>query len=172
MSPRWPGLGQLAALHHERIDGSGYPAGVSGDAIPLPARVLAAADVYHALREPRPHRPARSSDAAATALRDEVRGGRLDGDAVNAVLRCAGHRVRATVDQPGGLTVREVEVLVLLARGRRNKQIASELRISPKTVSVHLERVYAKAGVSTVPEPRSDAMRHGFLAIDDAGPAN
>lgn len=163
-------LGQLAALHHERIDGSGYPTGLSGDAVPLPARVLAAADVYHALREPRPHRPARTPDAAATELRDEVRAGRLDGDAVNAVLRAAGHRVRAVVDQPGGLTAREVEVLVLLARGRRNKEIAAELRISPKTVSAHLERVYAKAGVSTRAGATLYAMRHGFLAIDDAGP--
>ena len=50
-------IGQLAAMHHERMDGSGYPAGLSGDAIPLPARILAAADVYRAVREPRPHRP-------------------------------------------------------------------------------------------------------------------
>jgi HD-GYP domain-containing protein (c-di-GMP phosphodiesterase class II) len=161
-------IGQLAALHHERIDGTGYPAGLSGDAIPLPARVLAAADVYHALREPRPHRPAHDAGAAATALRDEVRAGRLPGDAVNAVLRAAGHRVRTASDQPGGLTSREVEVLVLLARGHRNKDIASELGISAKTVSAHLERVYAKAGVSTRAGATLYAMRHGFLDIHNA----
>ena len=165
-------LGHLAAMHHERLDGSGYPAGTGGDGIPLPARVIAAADVYHALQEPRPHRPAGTRDAAATALRDEVRAWRLDGDAVNAVLRAAGHRVRARVDQPGGLTAREVEVLVLLARGRRNKEIAAELRISPKTVSAHLERVYAKAGVSTRAGATLYAMRQGFLDIDDAGAPN
>jgi HD-GYP domain-containing protein (c-di-GMP phosphodiesterase class II) len=168
--PKLARIGQLAALHHERIDGSGYPAGLSGDAIPLPARVLAAADVYHALREPRPHRPAHEADAAATVLRDEVRAGRLAGDAVNAVLRAAGHRVRAAGGQPGGLTPREVDVLVLLARGHTNKEIASELRISPKTVSAHLERVYAKAGVSTRAGATLYAMRHGFLALDDAAP--
>ena len=66
-------IGRLAALHHERVDGSGYPAGLSGDAIPLPARVLAAADVYHALREPRPHRPAH--DAGAAAIERNIPGG-------------------------------------------------------------------------------------------------
>ena len=165
-------IGQLAVMHHERLDGSGYPGGIRGDAIPLPARVLAAADVYHALQEPRAHRSARTRDEAVTTLRDEVRAGRLDGDAANAVLRAAGHRARAAVDQPGRLTAREVEVLVLLARGRRNKEIAAELGISPKTVSAHLERVYAKAGVSTRAGATLYAMRQGFLAVDDAGAPN
>ena len=157
-------------MHHERMDGSGYPAGLSGDAIPLPARILAAADVYRAVREPRPHRPARDADAAATVLRDEVRAGRLAGDAVNAVLRVAGHRVRAPGGQPAGLTPREVDVLVLLARGQTNKEIAGELGISPKTVSAHLERVYAKAGVSTRAGATLYAMRHGLLALDHSAP--
>ena len=47
-------IGQLAAMHHERIDGSGYPSGLTADALPMTARVIAAADVYHALLEPRP----------------------------------------------------------------------------------------------------------------------
>jgi HD-GYP domain-containing protein (c-di-GMP phosphodiesterase class II) len=170
--PTLAGIGHLASLHHERLDGSGYPGGISGDAIPLPARVLAAADTYHALREPRPHRPPYEADAAATLLRDEVRAGRLAGDAVNAVLRVAGHRVRGAGGQPGGLTPREVDVLVLLAQGNKNKEIATELRISPKTVSAHLERVYAKAGVSTRAGATLYAMRHGLLSLDEAAPAS
>ena len=49
-------IGQLAAMHHERMDGSGYPSGLTADSLPMTARVIAAADVYHALLEPRPHR--------------------------------------------------------------------------------------------------------------------
>jgi HD-GYP domain-containing protein (c-di-GMP phosphodiesterase class II) len=48
-------VGHCAALHHERLDGSGYPHGLRGEAISLPARILGAADVYNALRQPRPH---------------------------------------------------------------------------------------------------------------------
>ena len=48
-------LGLVASRHHERTDGSGYPAGVTGGELDQAARVLAAADVLHALGEPRPH---------------------------------------------------------------------------------------------------------------------
>lgn len=59
------------------------------------ARVLAAADVYHALGEPRAHRPALVPDDAARTLLDEVAAGRLDRDAAHAVLDAAGHPARA-----------------------------------------------------------------------------
>src|SRR5262249_26800302 len=52
-------LGAVAVQHHERLDGSGYPRGLSGEMISRSGRLLAAADVYQALLEPRPHRPAR-----------------------------------------------------------------------------------------------------------------
>ncbi len=110
-------LGALAIQHRERLDGSGYPRGLSGAAISVPARVLAAADAYQSMREPRPYRPALTSDAAATELRAEVKAGRLDGDAVAAVLAAAGHRVGRRRDGPAGLTAREIDVLRLLARG-------------------------------------------------------
>ena len=168
-SPGLAPLGQLAAMHHERLDGSGYPAGLVGDAIPQPARVLAAADVYHALREPRPHREALPAKGAAEVLQGEARTGRLDGEAVNAVLAAAGHRVRRRVEHPGGLTPREVEVLVHLARGKRNREIAEALGISAKTVSAHLERVYLKAGVTSRAAATLFAMRHGLLSLEDAG---
>lgn len=127
-------LGVLAAAHHERMDGSGYHRGAPGSWLPPAARILAAADVYHAMIEPRPHRPAHSPDAAAEGLRREVRAGRLDGEAVNAVLAAAGHRVfAARRSWPAGLSEREVEVLRLIARGYSMRQIAEALTIARKT---------------------------------------
>ena len=76
----------IAARHHERLDGSGYPRGLTASALSPPDRLLAAADVYHAMTEPRPHRPALDGVAAARELRAEVRAGRLDGAAAAAVL--------------------------------------------------------------------------------------
>jgi len=51
-------LGAIAVQHHERLDGSGYPRGLLGDAITPEGRILAAADAYHAMTEARPHRDA------------------------------------------------------------------------------------------------------------------
>ena len=158
-------IGQLAAKHHERMDGSGYPAGLTADSLPMTARLIAAADVYHALLEPRPHRAAWARDEARKVLTTEVTGGRLDGDAVRAVLDAAGHRVRRKTSHPGGLTAREIEVLVLLSRGMTQKQIARELTISAKTVSNHEEHIYAKLGVRSRGAAALFAMRHGLIDV-------
>ena len=160
--PRLADIGALAALHHERMDGSGYPRGLHGDALSLSARLLAAADAYHAMCEGRPHRGARSAADAATALRDEAAAGRLDGEAANAVLAAAGHRVRHRPTLPRDLTPREAEVLVLLASGLSNKQMAEQLSVSARTVSSHVEHVYAKIGVSNRGAAAMFAMRHGL----------
>jgi HD-GYP domain-containing protein (c-di-GMP phosphodiesterase class II) len=146
-----PGLaafGATAVQYHERLDGSGYPRGLHADALTPCGRVLAAADAYQAKLEPRPHRPARAPDDAAAWMRHEVRAGRLDGDAVDGVLRAAGHPARRRRAQTAGLTTREIEVLRLLARGLSNKEIAGELVISPKTAGHHVQHIYSKIGVS------------------------
>ena len=78
-----------------------------------------------------------------------MRAGRLDGDAVEAVLGAAGHRVPRRREGPEGLTAREIEVLRLLARGLSNREIGARLVISPKTVGNHVEHIYAKIGAST-----------------------
>src|SRR6185437_7931788 len=78
-------LGEIAVQYRERLDGSGYPRGLSGGAISPLARVLGAADAYQAMREPRPYRPARPAGDAAAELRAEVTVGRLDGAVVDAV---------------------------------------------------------------------------------------
>jgi HD-GYP domain-containing protein (c-di-GMP phosphodiesterase class II) len=155
---------EIAARHHERLDGSGYPRGLTAASLTFPDRILAAADVYHAMTEPRPHRPALDdAETAATALRAEVRSGRLDGDAVNGVLRAAGHRAPARREGPGGLTVREVEVLALVARGLANKEIARRLDITPKTVSNHLEHIYTKLDVGSRAAATLYATQHGLV---------
>ena len=55
-SPFLNALGPIATFHHERLDGSGYHRGIGAASLTPPARLLAAADVYHATTEPRPHR--------------------------------------------------------------------------------------------------------------------
>ena len=166
MFARVPALKRIvacAALHHERLDGSGYPHGLTASAIGPTARVLAAADVYQALRQARPHRPAMDADATVATMRQEVQDGRLDPEAVHAVLRVAGHHVGRRAVLPSGLTRREADVLVLLARGMSNLEIASMLTISRKTVSSHLEHIYTKIGVTTRTEAALLAMRAGLV---------
>ena len=163
-------LGAIAVQHRERLDGSGYPRGLAGAAISRPARILGAADAYQAMREPRPYRPAREPGEAAAELRAEVRAGRLDADAVEAVLGAAGHRVARRRERPAGLTPREVEVLRLLTRGLSNKQIAARLVIAPKTVGNHVDHIYAKTGASNRAGAGLFAMQHGLLAEDELLP--
>jgi HD-GYP domain-containing protein (c-di-GMP phosphodiesterase class II) len=65
-------LAPLAGAHHERLDGSGYPRGLSGAQLTMPMRLLAVADVYEALTAPRPYRDALSSDDALAVIRADV----------------------------------------------------------------------------------------------------
>lgn len=163
-SPALAPLGTIAVQHHERLDGSGYPRGLSGEAITPAGRILGAADSYRAMTAMRPHRPARASEEAAAQLRSDVANGRLDGDAVDAVLRAAGHRVRRRREWPAGLTVRELEVLRLLARGHSNKEIAELLVVSRKTAGSHVEHIYTKTGASNRAQAGLFAMKHGLMA--------
>ncbi|MEO5669836.1 MAG: HD domain-containing phosphohydrolase [Ramlibacter sp.] len=143
-------IGELAATHHERLDGSGYSKGLKGAMLDAPARVLMAAHRYVSLREERAHRAALSDAEAADALLVEARSGRLDLPSVNALLACAGHTVRpARSSHAGGLTEREVEVLRHLAHGATLKMVARELGLAVKTVDRHAQNIYTKIGVST-----------------------
>jgi HD-GYP domain-containing protein (c-di-GMP phosphodiesterase class II) len=166
-SPALAPFGALAAQHRERLDGSGYPLGLTGAAIPRPARILGAADAYQAMCEPRPHRPALDAARAAAELRAEASAGRFDAEVVEAVLGAAGHRVARRRDGPAGLTTREVEVLRLLARGLSNKEIAARLGIAPKTVGNHVEHIYAKVGASSRAAASLFAMQHGLLPQEE-----
>jgi HD-GYP domain-containing protein (c-di-GMP phosphodiesterase class II) len=163
-SPALAPLGALAAVHHERLDGSGYPRGLAAEALSPAGRLLGAADAYQAMTEARPYRGPLAADEAASELRRDVADGRIDGAAADAVLRAAGHRVRRRREWPAGLTQREVEVLRLLTLGLANKEIAVRLTITPKTASSHVEHIYTKIGASNRAQAGIFAMRHGLMA--------
>jgi len=162
-SARLATLSAIAVQYRERLDGSGYPAGLTAGSISRPARVLAAADAYQSMREPRPYRDALTADEAANELRADVKAGRFDADAVDAVLTVAGHRVSKRREDVAGLTAREVEVLRLVARGMTNKEIAKQLVISPKTAGNHIEHIYTKIGATSRSMASLFAMQHGLL---------
>ena len=84
---RLPGhahIAALAAAHHERLDGGGYPRGLSADELTVPMRLLALADVYEALTSERPYRRAMTSDEALDIIRADVPA-RLDADAFSVL---------------------------------------------------------------------------------------
>lgn len=156
-------IGTVAAFAHERCDATGYPRGLSGVSIPMPGRILAAACAFQAMIEPRAHRAALDRSQAVSTLRGEARSGRLDADAVDAVLTAAGAGTRRRVAGPAGLTAREVEVLLLIARGATTSDVARQLGISKKTAGTHIERIYVKAGASSRSTATLFALRTGLL---------
>ncbi|MEO5725107.1 MAG: HD domain-containing phosphohydrolase [Ilumatobacteraceae bacterium] len=157
-------IGLLAAAHHERMDGSGYYRHVTGATLSMPARLLAAADAYHAMLQWRPYRDALTPLDAARELRREAAEGRLDAVATDAVLAVAGHSGgRARGGGPAGLTTREADVLRLLIQGFPNKTIARSLGISQKTVGNHVEHIYVKFQVTNRAGATMRALREGFV---------
>ena len=163
-SPLLAPLARLAGSHHERLDGSGYHRGAEGRGLDRPARILAAADAFHARTEGRPHRPALSVDDAATALAAEADARRLDRDAVAAVCEAAGQPPpRRRSSHPADLTEREVQVLRLLSQGLTKKDMASELHLSASTVHTHVTHIYEKIGRSTRAGAALFAMENDLL---------
>lgn len=156
-------IGAIASLTHERGDGSGYHRGLTAATLPATARLLAAACAFRAMTEQRAHRPPLAPKQAAGELRADVRSGRLDAEAVDAVLAAAGQPRGKRRTGPAGLTPREIEVLLLIARGGSTRQVARELAISPKTAETHIERIYAKTGATTRSTATLFALQHGLL---------
>lgn len=149
-SPLLASVARIAGGIHERCDGSGYPKSLSAVHLDEATRLLAAADVYCALGEDRPHRPAYSRDGAVAILSDEAAQGRLDRSAVRAILDATGAGPASrVVAWPAGLSDREVEVLRLVSTGATNKDVARALGISPRTVQHHVAHVYTKIGVTS-----------------------
>jgi len=80
----WP-IADMVHQHHERLDGSGYPKGLSGDQISQGARILAVADTIEAMSTHRPYRPARGLASAMEEVRAEA-GSKLDAKVVDAAF--------------------------------------------------------------------------------------
>ena len=86
-----PGLRDLIPMvkyHHEKLDGTGYPMGLKGDEIPLEARIIAVADVFHALVSDRPYRKGMSLEKACAILKEGA-GKHLDADLVRRFISIA-----------------------------------------------------------------------------------
>jgi HD-GYP domain-containing protein (c-di-GMP phosphodiesterase class II) len=162
-SPFLAALSPIAGAHHERLDGSGYHRAAVAPELAAPARLLAAADAYHAMTEPRPFREPLPPQRAAQILAEEASAARLDPDAVAAVLEAAGQRA-PRLERPAGLTEREAEVVAMLARGLQTKQVARALGISVKTADRHVQNAYRKIGVSSRAAAALFAMEHGLVA--------
>jgi HD-GYP domain-containing protein (c-di-GMP phosphodiesterase class II) len=161
-----PGLKEVASVaanHHESLNGTGYPRGLPARQLAMADRLLACAVSYQSALEPRPYRDALGPAGAARRLRERVRDGELDSAAADAVLHAAGHASGRPTARPHGLTAREVEVLRLVAQGTSNKEIASKLVLSEKTVRNHVERIYAKIGVSNRIGASMYALEHGLV---------
>ncbi|KUI48642.1 LuxR family transcriptional regulator [Mycobacterium sp. GA-1199] len=162
--PALRGIASVAANHHECLDGSGYPRGLAARQLTMPDRLLACAVSYQSALEPRPYREALGPAGAARRLRQRVSEGQLDSAAADAVLHASGHASGRRQAGPDGLTVREVEVLRLVAQGASNKDIAAKLVLSEKTVRNHVEHVYAKIGVSNRIGASMYALEHGLAS--------
>jgi putative nucleotidyltransferase with HDIG domain/PAS domain S-box-containing protein len=97
----WP-IADAVAQHHERLDGSGYPARLAGDAIGMHGRVLAVADVVESMASHRPYRPALGMDRALEEIQ-RGRGTQYDPNAVDACLRLfreKAYSLRGSINEP------------------------------------------------------------------------
>jgi HD-GYP domain-containing protein (c-di-GMP phosphodiesterase class II) len=150
-----------AAAHHEWLDGSGYYRQLTGDQIPLGGRILAVADSFTILSQTEgPSDPERALKAMKPLVASE-----FDPDCYEALVAAKGGKtaarpLRARV--AGNLTDREIEVLRLVCSGRTNREIASALVLSGKTVEHHLEHVYNKLGVSSRTAASVFAVQNGL----------
>jgi HD-GYP domain-containing protein (c-di-GMP phosphodiesterase class II) len=81
----WP-VAQVTLQHHERLDGSGYPAGLTGEDIMAEARIMAVADVVEAMASHRPYRPALGIEAALEEI-SAKQGVLYDPEVVSACIR-------------------------------------------------------------------------------------
>ena len=167
---QWAGpLGEaatLASFAYERIDGSGYFRGARDQSLSTEARVLAASVAWVAMRSPRPWRAAMPADAAAQQLREDVRAGRLCGEAVDALVSGGTGIARPAADRTETrhlLSPRESDVLRAISRGATNKEAARALNLSPSTVATHVESVFRKLGCTTRAAATLKASAIGLL---------
>ncbi|MBA3468352.1 MAG: response regulator [Herpetosiphonaceae bacterium] len=180
----------IALTHHERWDGTGYPHGIAGEAIPLVGRIVAVSDAYDTLTHERPYKHAWSSQEAIAEI-EKQNGTQFDPDVVKVFLQLANaNHFRETKDRPEGvilnnarlsgvqapvtsnlsplpehLTPREYEVLQLLSQGQTNREIAQALIVSVGTVKVHVEHILGKLGVNDRTHAAVRAFELGLLRL-------
>jgi DNA-binding CsgD family transcriptional regulator len=161
-------LAPVVGMHHERLDGSGFHRRSVAAAIPATARVLACADAFCAMTQERPHREALPAEQAARELVAERDAGRLDTDAVAAVIEAADGSLAVPrgPSVPAGLTERQIEVLRLVAVGLSNPEIARRLVVSRRTAERHVQDIYPRIGVSSRAAAALFAMEHDLLRGD------
>jgi HD-GYP domain-containing protein (c-di-GMP phosphodiesterase class II) len=99
LSPLWPldDVAEMAAAHHERLDGSGYHRHLRGPEMPHGAHILAVADVYEALTAHRPYRRGMDGDQALALLKKD-QGSRLAGEPITALEYMVDHQPETTLD--------------------------------------------------------------------------
>ncbi len=166
---RVPALTAVAAIagkHHERMNGTGYYRGLSGNELPVSACILAVADEFHERMHAHSGQLDPDPKDVLKAMQPEV--GTLFSpecfEALAQELGVAAPKPRRQREWPAGLTGREVEVLRLVATGANNRQIARELVVSEKTVAHHLEHIYNKIGISSRAAAVFFAMEHELIA--------
>jgi HD-GYP domain-containing protein (c-di-GMP phosphodiesterase class II) len=162
-SPTLAGLAPIIGMHHERLDGSGYHRGCTATAIPMAARLVAVADAFAAMIQPRPYRSPLTPAQAVSAVTADTAAGRFDHDAAAAVLAEAGHRTPRRRHRPAGLSDREVDVLRLIAAGHSNADVAERLVISRRTAEHHAQHIYTKIGVSSRAAAALFAVQHELV---------
>ncbi len=108
--------------HHERLDGTGYPSGRRGEEIPVPARLLSAADMYVALRSKRAHRPAFSPKEALTMTLSEAESGKLDLDRTRGLLNLSLYPVGTIVE----LSTAEIAEVVAPQNASQQPSLAAQ----------------------------------------------
>ena len=149
-------LARDVSAHHERLDGSGYPAGLSGSGVPIGARVLAAADTW-----------AERATTGPPALTDDDA---LDPECVSALRSCSGtgsgrrHRHFQRGLAAPALSAREIEVLRLVTQGASNPDISKSLSISRRTAEHHVEHIMAKLGVTSRTAAVAYTLTHELLS--------
>jgi HD-GYP domain-containing protein (c-di-GMP phosphodiesterase class II)/DNA-binding CsgD family transcriptional regulator len=144
------------AAHHERLDGSGYPLGLSGQGMPVGARLLAAADTW--------------AEQARDGTPDLSHEDGLDPACVAGLQSCAGSAPRyqrrrsPPLSARPVLSSRELEVLRLLADGASNPAISKALFISRRTTEHHVEHILVKLDVTSRTAAVAYALTHGLLS--------
>lgn len=149
-------LAEDASSHHEWVNGQGYHRKLTGSQIPLGGRVMALADAYTNLVhiDGTESSPQVDPEVALRELQPFI-GTQFDAECYDALCRFVlgskrvqPHNQTIREANVGGLTDREMEVLRLVAQGKKNPEIAKLLYISRKTVEHHLSHIYNKLGVS------------------------